>query len=93
MLFRILQREFFQMLRDPRRILFLFGVSIIYLIFFELLYLPNTVKKIPLVIYDAENTKLSREIVTDFLDSDSFKIVSQTNSEESMLNYLHNKKH
>ena len=91
MLFKILRREFFQMLRDPRRILFLFGVSIIYLIFFELLYLPNTVKKIPLVIYDAENTKLSREIVTDFLDSDSFKIVSQTNSEESMMNYLHNK--
>lgn len=91
MLLKIMRREFFQMLRDPRRLLFLFGVSIIYLLFFKLLYLTNTVKGIPLVIYDAENTRLSREIVTGFYDSDNFKVVAQLSSEETMLNFLREK--
>ena len=91
-LLKILKREFFQMLKDPRRIIFLFVASIVYLLFFKLLFSANTVKEIPCVICDAENTKLSREIVTGFYDSESFKIVAQVNSEEQMLNFLHEKR-
>ena len=91
-LLQIMKREFFQALHDPRRFLLLFGASIAYLFLFKMLYSTNIVNKIPLVIYDAENTKLSREIVTGFYDSENFKIVAQVDSEEKMLSCLKEKR-
>lgn len=80
------------MLKDPRRLIFIFGAPLAYLLLFKMLYAPNLVKEIPLVIYDAENTKLSREIVTGFSDSDSFKVVAQAASEEEMLRFIRDKR-
>ncbi len=91
-LFQIMRCEFLQALHDPRRFIFLFGASIAYLLFFKLLYSINIIKSIPMVIYDAENTKLSREIVTGFYDSENFKIVAQIDTEEKMLDCLKEKR-
>ncbi|MBQ7704888.1 MAG: ABC transporter permease [Selenomonadaceae bacterium] len=55
-------------------------------------YSTNIIKEIPLVIFDAENTKLSREIVAGFYDSENFKIVAQVDSEEKMLECLKEKR-
>ena len=81
-----------RLLRDPRRFLFLFGAPLAYLLLFRIIYSTNVVREIPLAIYDAENSKLSREVVTAFSDSDSFRIVAQTASEEKMLELLREKK-
>ena len=81
-----------RLLRDPRRFLFLFGAPLAYLLLFRIIYSTNVVREIPLAIHDAENSKLSREVVTAFSDSDSFRIVAQTATEEKMLELLREKK-
>ena len=44
-----------------------------YLIVFGLLYVPNLVKDVPCVVYDAENSHFSRELVRDIESSNSMK--------------------
>ncbi|MBR1420058.1 MAG: hypothetical protein IJ575_03235 [Selenomonadaceae bacterium] len=68
-------REFRNCLKDPRRLIFIFGASIVYLFLFGMLYQPNIVQKIPTVIFDEDQSKLSREIIQNFSDSDAFEIV------------------
>ena len=47
------------LIKDPRRIIFLVGASIAYLVLFSILYSPGIVKNIPLVIYDEDNSMAS----------------------------------
>ena len=42
-----IRREFLMVLHDPRRLVFLFGAAVAYLIVFGLLYVPNIVKDVP----------------------------------------------
>ena len=49
---QILRREAGQCKKDPRRLVFLFGAAIAYLLIFGVLYMPNIVKSVPCVIYD-----------------------------------------
>lgn len=87
----ILRREFAQAKGDPRRFIFLFGAALAYLFVFGMLYMPNLVRCVPTVIYDAENSKISREITRGFFDSDSFDVAACVDSEEEMLALLREK--
>lgn len=80
----LLRREWRQTKGDMRRLVFLFGAAMAYLIVFGMLYVPNIVRYVPAVIYDAAQTARSREIVQAFSDSDSFRITSYAASREEM---------
>ena len=85
-------REFRNCLKDPRRFIFIFGASIVYLFLFGMLYQPNIVQKIPTVIFDEDQSKLSREIVQNFSDSDTFEIVDYARDESEMLESIQMKR-
>ncbi|MBP2655523.1 MAG: hypothetical protein H6Q73_3092 [Firmicutes bacterium] len=87
---QILKRELLQMLRkDFRRTNFIFGASIAYLVIFGLMYGTHVVKDVPLVIYDEDQSQLSRTLIQSFADSEKFQIVAQPATQEEMENYLH----
>lgn len=88
---QILRREAVQCKHDPRRIVFLFGAAVAYLILFGVLYMPNIVKSVPCVIYDEEQSQLSREFVRYIEDSDSFSITDYVDSQEAMQQALREK--
>lgn len=88
----IFTREIKQMfITDRRRAIFLFGASLAYLILFSLLYGTHTVKAIPLVIYDEDQTQFSRSLIQAFDDSERFQIVSYVTAQDDMENALHEK--
>lgn len=88
----IFTREIKQMfITDRRRAIFLFGASLAYLILFGLLYGTHTVKAIPLVIYDEDQTQFSRSLIQAFDDSERFQIVSYVTTQDEMENELREK--
>ena len=56
----ICKRELISSVKDPKRLLFLMGALWAYFLIFGALYLPGVVRDIPLVIYDADQTKIGR---------------------------------
>ncbi|MBP2646017.1 MAG: hypothetical protein H6Q75_1457 [Firmicutes bacterium] len=87
---QLVKRELYLMFRkDFRRVNFIFGASLAYLIIFGLLYGTHVITNVPLVIYDEDQTQLSRSLVQCFADSERFEIVAQPSSQEEMEYYLH----
>ena len=80
------------MIKDPRRIIFLVGASIAYLVLFSILYSPGIAKNIPLVIYDEDNSMASRVLIQCIADSERFNIVGQVNDQEEMNELVKGKK-
>ncbi|SEJ59535.1 ABC-2 type transport system permease protein [Propionispira arboris] len=78
--------------KDPRRILFLFGAIWGYLFIFGFLYNQGVVKHIPAVLYDADQSELSRSLVQAIEDSESISFVKDVTSEEAMEYSLAEKK-
>jgi ABC-2 type transport system permease protein len=88
----ILKREIRQMfITDRRRAIFLFGASLAYLILFSLLYGTHTIKAVPLVIYDEDQTQFSRSLIQAFDDSERFQIVAYVTTQDDMENVLREK--
>jgi ABC-2 type transport system permease protein len=91
-LWQIIKRELNEIfLKDPRRIIFIFGAILIYLFLFGSLYEPGIVKHVPAVIYDEDQSRLSRNLIKSIDDSETFKIVQNASSEEAMLHTLADK--
>lgn len=88
----IFKREISQSLHDPRRFFLIFCAGIMYLLLFKTLYQPNIVTNIPTVIFDDDNSKISREFVNDIDAADSFNVVDYVTSEEDMIALLQTKK-
>ncbi|AIF50978.1 ABC transporter permease [Pelosinus sp. UFO1] len=88
----IFKREIRQMFfTDRRRAIFLFGASLAYLILFSLLYGTHTVKAVPLVIYDEDQTQFSRLLIQAFDDSERFQIIGYVTTQDDMEDVLHEK--
>lgn len=88
----IFKREIRQMfITDRRRAIFLFGASLAYLILFSLLYSTHTVKAVPLVIYDEDQTQFSRLLIQAFDDSERFQIVGYVTTQDDMEDIFHEK--
>ena len=85
------------LLRQELRVLFwckfpaalwLFGVPLLFCLLFGLVYSPNVVKNIPIVVFDQDQTATSRIAVQAFLDSERYDIVAQVTNQEAMEQYL-----
>lgn len=70
--------------------LWLFGVPLLFCLLFGLVYSPNVVKHIPLVVYDQDQTATSRIAVQAFLDSERYDVIAQVTSQEAVDQYLTN---
>lgn len=79
------------LLKDRKSILLLFGVPIIYVLLFGSLYKENSVNYIPTVIYDQDQTQLSRTITNAFEDAQKFKVVAHVSSTEDLEAFMQNK--
>lgn len=87
----ICKRELISSFKDPKRLLFLIGALWAYFLIFGALYIPAMVRGIPLVIYDAAQTSLSRQLVQEIEENDTFSWQIEVNNEEAMLKSLADK--
>jgi ABC-2 type transport system permease protein len=89
---QIMKRELKQIfVTDPRRAFFVLGSTLVYLVLFSMLYGTHIVKNVPLVIYDEDQSRLSRELIQAFDDSERFRIVGYVSDEAEMEQYLREK--
>lgn len=89
---QIIKRELHQIfIEDSRRVTFLFGAGIAYLLLFGGLYYNSTVTHIPLVICDEAQSSLSRQLVRNLDYDERFKIVAEVTSEEEMQRLINEK--
>lgn len=88
----LFKREGQQVRHDLRRLVFLFGAAVAYLLVFGMLYQPNIITAVPTVIYDEDQTALSRQLVRDFESSDRYQIVAYASSQAEMQELLRQKK-
>lgn len=88
----LLAREWQQVRHDLRRLVFLFGAAAAYLIIFGMLYQPNIITAVPTVIYDEDQSALSRQLVRDFESSDRYEIIAYASSQAEMKELLRQKK-
>ncbi len=80
-LLSLIKKEFIQIKRDPRTL----GLIIYLPIFMLIIYgygITYDVRKVPLAIYDAENSPESRDILRDFINSGYFSLKYVATSEE-----------
>ena len=87
----ICKRELISSFKDPKRLLFLIGALWAYFLIFGALYIPAMVRGIPLVIYDADQASLSRQLVQEIEENDTFSWQIEVNNEEAMLKSLADK--
>ncbi|MHC1745615.1 MAG: ABC transporter permease [Negativicutes bacterium] len=81
----VIRRELRMMFIDePKIAAILFGVPVLYVILFGMVYSTNVVKLIPTVVYDQNQTEVSRTLIQAFEDSERFRIVAYTSSQEEM---------
>ena len=82
-----------EILRDEWRELFqgrwplaalIFAVPLGFALLFGFIYAENTVKHIPLVIYDQEQSSLSRSLITMYEDSERYEVAYQVSSQQEM---------
>ncbi|MBP2651683.1 MAG: hypothetical protein H6Q74_2508 [Firmicutes bacterium] len=84
-MFNLLAHEFRALFKNKGApLLILFGIPILYTVLFGFLYSANSVKNIPLVIFDQDQTSTSRSLVQAFADSERYHIVAQVNSEPDL---------
>ena len=81
----IFKREIRHMfITDRRRAIFIFGAPLAYLLLFSLLYGTHTVKSVPLIIYDEDQTQFSRSLIQAFDDSERFNMIAAITTQEEM---------
>lgn len=89
---QICKREIWHMfITDRRRAIFLFGASLAYLILFSLLYGTHTIKSVPVIVYDEDQTQFSRSLIQSFDDSERFQIVGYATTQDDMEQALREK--
>lgn len=78
-------------IKEPIIAFLLIGVGAAYTLLMGLLYAANIVNYVPMVVYDQDQTKLSRALIQAFDDSEKFQIVADVLSQEDMEALLNNK--
>jgi ABC-2 type transport system permease protein len=74
--------------KDPRRAVFLYGASIAYIVLFGMLYGTHVVNSVPMVVYDEDQSRTSRLLIQSFEDSERYRIVGYTSSQEELDEYM-----
>jgi ABC-2 type transport system permease protein len=76
----VMQKELIQLNRNNVMWLISFAGGIILTILFGYLYIQQKVTDLPIVIFDRDQTEISRTIIRSFADSERFKILPLVNS-------------
>ncbi|MFZ5832699.1 MAG: ABC transporter permease, partial [Planctomycetota bacterium] len=80
---QMLIKEFIQVFRDPRMRLVIFVIPCVQVLVTG--YAVTTdVKRVPTVIYDLDNSSLSRELIARFVNSGYFRIVARAADEDEV---------
>ncbi len=81
----VMRRELRAMFIDePKLALILFGIPVVYVILFGMVYSANVVKSIPVAVYDQNQTEASRTLIQAFEDSERFQIIAYTSAQEDV---------
>lgn len=86
-LFRMLVKEFLQMLRDPRMRVIIFGVPVIQMTIMAFA-LTTDVTNIRLAVLDMDKTPASRELISSFTASNYFRVSSSLLSQNEIIPLL-----
>lgn len=80
----IIREEWLNILRDRRLFAILFLVPLLYTVLFGYLYSNQRLTEIPTVIFDGDNSQLSRQIVQSFDQTETFHVTKRTLSENEV---------
>lgn len=72
--------------------LLLLGIPLLYSVLFGCAYSNNAVKYVPTVIYDQDQSAVSRALIQAYSDSERYHIVAQVTTQEAMKQYLYEDK-
>ncbi|MDD4600226.1 putative multidrug ABC transporter permease YbhR [bioreactor metagenome] len=88
-LWQIVKKELRRMfIEEPKTALLLLGIPIVYSLLFGVVYQENAVKYMPTVVYDQDQSQLSRKLGQAFGDSERYDIVAYVDSQEELEEYL-----
>lgn len=88
-LWQIVKKELRRMfIEEPKTALLLLGIPIVYSLLFGAVYQENAVKYMPTVVYDQDQSQLSRKLGQAFADSERYDIVAYVDSQEELEEYL-----
>lgn len=73
-------------------VLLLWGIPILYSILFGCAYSSNVIKYVPTVIYDQDQTSISRALTQAYIDSERYQVVDQVTTQEAMEQMLRKNK-
>jgi ABC-2 type transport system permease protein len=79
-LWAVMQKELIQLTRNNVMALIAFAGGTLLTILFGYLYIQQKVTDLPIVIFDRDQTEISRTIIRSFGDSERFKILPLANS-------------
>lgn len=65
-------------------IVIIFLLPLLFTFLFGIVYHANVVQNIPMVIYDQDQSNLSRALIQTYNDSERFQLISYVNSQEEM---------
>ncbi|GED15722.1 ABC transporter permease [Aneurinibacillus migulanus] len=88
----IIREEWLNILRDRRLFAILFLVPLLYTALFGYLYSNQRLVAIPTVVFDGDNSQLSRQIIQAFDQTETFRITSHTLSESEVERTIENGK-
>lgn len=91
-LWQIIRREQRYCARDPRRLLFLFGAAMVYLLIFSVLFAPDIIRAVPTVLCDEDQLPMSRELLQRFENNERMQVKAYVSSQEEMQTLLREKK-
>src|SRR5947209_8818578 len=79
----ILFKEFITVLRDPMTLFFMFFPPLIEMIAFGYA-LDNDVKHMPMVVFNEDRTVESRQVIDNFVNTQTFRVVGEVQSVTEM---------
>ena len=91
-IWQLIKREFRLFInKEPKIIFLIFGAPLAYMTLFGILYMGNVVKYVPTVVYDQDQSMLSRQLIEAFEDSEKYQVVAMVSSQEEMEEYMRTK--
>lgn len=80
----VMQKELLHLTRNNVMLMIAFGAPFLLTLLFGLLYIQQKVTDLPIVIFDRDQTEMSRTIIRSFADSERFKILASVDSFEAV---------
>lgn len=80
----MMQKEMIQIARDKVMLIIAFVAPFFLTMLFGYIYIEQKVTNLPIVVYDRDQTELSRTIIRSFADSERFVIVANVSSFDAL---------